>query len=81
MKISLSIQTEAGESYLLQKDAHDYPDLISLSKDRPLEDYRAKKAKGKALYEALTGKKYPHPNATTRQVLWDFIEVAIKHLP
>jgi len=81
MKVSLSIETETGEHYLIQKDANDYPDLIPLSNAPPLDDYRAKKAKGRSLYEALTGRAYPHPNATTRQILWDFIEVAIKHLP
>ena len=81
IEVSLSIQTETGESYLIRKDSNGYPDLIALTKAHPLDGYQAKKTKGKALYENLTGKKYPHPNATTRQILWDLIEVAIKHLP
>lgn len=81
IEVGLSIQTEAGESYLIRKDSSGYPDLVSLTKDHSLDEYKAKKAKGKVLYENLTGKKYPHPEATTRQILWDFIEAAIKHLP
>ena len=81
IEVGLSVQTEAGETYLIKKDPHGYPDLVSLSGDKPLKGMAEKKAMGKALYARLTGKPYPHPDATTRQVLWDFLEVAIQRLP
>ncbi|MFQ5779497.1 MAG: hypothetical protein ACE5J1_03415 [Nitrospiria bacterium] len=81
IQIGLWIQTGEGEVYLIKKDANGYPNLTSLSPDLPLEDFKAKKEKGKALYEELTGTNYPHPHATTRQVLWDFLEAAIHQLP
>ncbi|WDT77155.1 MAG: hypothetical protein MPW16_08030 [Candidatus Manganitrophus sp.] len=80
-EIGLWIQTDQGESLLIKKDPNGYPDLVSLSPDLPLADFQAKKEKAKMLYEQLTGKSYPHAHATTRQVLWDFLEVAIQHLP
>lgn len=79
--VGMWFKTAAGETFLIKKDANGYPDLIHLDSDEPLEDVKAKKEKGKLLYETLTGKKYPHPNATTRQVLWDFLEIAIQKLP
>lgn len=81
MQVGLWIQTEQEETYLIKKDANGYPDLSALSSPLKLEDFKAKKEKGKALYEELTGVNYPHPHATTRQVLWDFLEAAIKQLP
>ncbi len=81
MQVGLWIRTEQEETYLIKKDANGYPDLSALSSSLKLEDYKAKKEKGKALYEELTGTHYPHPHATTRQVLWDFLEAAIKQLP
>jgi len=80
-EIGLWIRTDQGESLLIKKDANGYPDVVSLSPHLPLADAQAKKEKIKALYENLTGKSYPHAHATTRQVLWDFLEVAIQHLP
>ncbi|TAK01568.1 MAG: hypothetical protein EPO39_14220 [Candidatus Manganitrophaceae bacterium] len=80
-EIGLWIQTDQGESLLIKKDPNGYPDLVSLSPHLALPDIQAKKEKVKALYEKLTGKGYPHAHATTRQVLWDFLEVAIQHLP
>lgn len=79
--VGLWVQTSKGETFLIKKDMHGYPDIIPLQPDTPLEGIKVKKEKGKILYEDLTGKKYPHPNATTRQVLWDFLEVAIQRLP
>ncbi|HIE65718.1 MAG: hypothetical protein ABGX83_01445 [Nitrospira sp.] len=81
MQVGLWIQTKQEETYLVKKDANGYPDLSAFSPSPKLEDFNAKKEKGKALYEELTGTKYPHPHATTRQVLWDFLEAAIKQLP
>ncbi len=79
--IGMWFQSEAGETFLIKKDANGYPDLISLQRENSLEGVKAKKEKGKSLYEELTGKKYPHENATSRQVLWDFLEIAIQKLP
>ncbi|NOY83252.1 MAG: hypothetical protein GXO96_00255 [Nitrospirae bacterium] len=79
--IGMWFQSEAGETFLIKKDANGYPDLIPLQGEKPLEGVKAKKEKGKSLYEELTGKKYPHENATSRQVLWDFLEIAIQKLP
>ncbi|MFQ5588722.1 MAG: hypothetical protein ACE5F7_07765 [Nitrospiria bacterium] len=81
IEIGMWLTTSDGETLLIKKDANGYPDLVPINPDIPLEGTNAKKEKGKILYEELTGKKYPHPNATTRQVLWDFLEVAIQHLP
>ncbi len=80
-EIGLWVRTSQGETFLIKKDPNGYPDLASLSGELPLADIQAKKEKGKELYENLTGKKYPHAHATTRQVLWDFLEVAIQQLP
>ncbi len=79
--VGMWFQSASGETFLIKKDAHGYPDLIPLQLEKPLQGVKAKKEKGKILYEELTGKKYPHPNATTRQVLWDFLEIAIQKLP
>ncbi|MFY9268284.1 MAG: hypothetical protein WAO55_00885 [Candidatus Manganitrophaceae bacterium] len=81
MEVGLWIRTEEGESVLIKKDPHGYPDLIAFPPATPINEAQAKREKVKLLYEKLTGKAYPHPNATTRQVLWDFLEVAIQHLP
>jgi len=81
MQVGLWIQTENEETYLIKKDANGYPDLSAFSSSLKLEDYKAKKEQGKMLYEELTGTQYPHSHATTRQVLWDFLEAAIKQLP
>lgn len=80
-EIGLWIQTDQGEALLIKKDPNGYPDVVSLSPQLILADSQVKKEKVKALYEKLTGKSYPHAHATTRQVLWDFLEVAIQHLP
>jgi hypothetical protein len=81
IEIGLWIQTPQGERFLIKKDPNGYPDLTPLAPEISFADTQAKKEKGKELYEILTGKKYPHAHATTRQVLWDFLEVAIQQLP
>jgi len=81
LEIGMWFQTREGETFLIKKDANGYPDLVPLQAQNTLENIKTKKEKGKILYEELTGKKYPHPNATTRQVLWDFLEIAIQKLP
>lgn len=80
-EVGLWIQTDRGETLLIKKDPNGYPDVVSLSPSLPLADSQAKKEAMKALYERLTGKSYAHAHATTRQVIWDFLEVAIQHLP
>lgn len=80
VEIGLWIQTAEGETFLIKKDPNGYPDLTSPS-GYALSDSKTKKEKAKELYQILTGKSYPHAHATTRQVLWDFLEVAIQQLP
>ncbi len=79
--VGLWIHAADGKTFLIKKDSNGYPDLIPLHDDASFDGIKAKKEKGKTLYEDLTGTKYPLPNATTRQVLWDFLEVAIQRLP
>ncbi len=79
--LGMWFQSKTGETFLIKRDANGYPDLIPLQPENLLEGVKAKKEKGKMLYEELTGKKYPHENATSRQVLWDFLEIAIQKLP
>jgi hypothetical protein len=80
IEIGLWIQTAQGETFLIKKDPNGYPDLVPLSSNSPI-DIKVKKERVKELYEGLTGKSYPHAHATTRQVLWDFLEIAIQQLP
>lgn len=80
-KIGLWLQSENGNTYLIEKNPNGYPDLLALSPEKPIEDIKEKKALAKTFYKELTGTSYPHPDATSRQVLWDFLEAAIKHLP
>ncbi len=80
-EIGLWVQSENGLRYLIKKNQHGYPDLFALSSDKPLEGIKEKKELSKAFYKELTGTAYPHPDATSRQILWDFLEAAIKHLP
>lgn len=80
-EVGLWIQSRKGDTFLIKKDTNGYPDLISLSSNQSLTNTKEKKEKCKSFYKDLTGKKYAHPDATTRQVLWDFLEVAIRHLP
>lgn len=79
IEIGLWVRTDQGETFLIKKDPNGYPDLASF--DSPLADREAQKTKARALYETLTGRPYSHAHATTRQVLWDFLEAAIKRLP
>ncbi len=80
-EVGLWIQSAQGDTFLIKKDANGYPDLIPLSSKLSFSNAKEKKETCKTFYEDLTGKKYAHPDATTRQVLWDFLEVAIHHLP
>lgn len=80
-EIGLWVQSEDGQCYLIKKNPNGYPDLFSLSSEQLIENAKEKKELGKTLYKELTGTPYAHPDATSRQVLWDFLEAAIKHLP
>jgi hypothetical protein len=80
MEVGLWLSTEAG-TYVIKKDGQGHPDVVSLAGAEPLPDREAKKIAVKRAYEQLTGRPYPHDHAATRQVLWDFLEVAIKYLP
>ncbi len=80
-KIGLWVQTEGGQSYLIEKNPNGYPDLRALSPEKPIDNIKEKRALAESFYKELTGTSYPHPHATSRQVLWDFLEAAIKHLP
>jgi hypothetical protein len=77
MKIGLMLETERA-SFLICKDPNGYPDLVCLSGVPPQE---TKKESAKQLYLELTGTSYPLSGATTRQVLWDLLEAALKQLP
>ncbi len=80
MEVGLWFPTETG-AYVIKKDAQGHPDVVPLAGAEPLADREAKKVVIKRAYEQLTGRPYPHDHAATRQVLWDFLEVAIKYLP
>ncbi len=80
-EIGLWIQTSEGETFLIKKDAQGYPDFSGIGGASPLSDRDLKKQKIRDLYESLSGKSYTHSHATLRQMLWDFIEMAIHRLP
>lgn len=77
MQIGLMLKTE-GATYLIFKDPNGYPDLVCLS-GQALPGTRKEGAQ--YLYRELTGNLYPLSQATTRQVLWDLLEAALKQLP
>jgi hypothetical protein len=77
MKISLMLETERA-SFLICKDPNGYPDLVFFS---GVPHQGTKKESAKQLYRELTGIAYPLSEATTRQVLWDLLEAALKQLP
>jgi len=81
VEVGLWIQTEAGEVFIVKKDPSGHPVLTVLQSPNPLETSEDKKSKLRALYVALTGRTHPHPHATSRQLMWDFLEAAIKQLP
>ncbi len=80
IEVGLWIKTDQ-EEVLIKRDAQGHPDLIPLSDPGPFTDREDRKAKVRSFYQQLTGRAYPHPHAATRQLLWDFIEVAVKRLP
>jgi len=81
IEVGLWIQTGTDERFLVKKDPSGHPALSVLKSPNPLESKEDKKAKLRDLYEQLTGRVYPHPHATSRQLMWDFLEAAIKQLP
>ena len=82
-EIGLWIQISDDESFLIKKDPNGYPDILPVSSQHLPENSltRTKKETAVLLYEKLTGRPYCHPHATTRQAIWDFLEVAIVSLP
>ncbi|MEK7747711.1 MAG: hypothetical protein AAB300_01350 [Nitrospirota bacterium] len=74
------------EIFLIKKDQAGHPVFSTLKSvaDVPseavLDTVEAKKAKIRSLYQSLTGHPHPHPHATSRQLMWDFIEAAMKQL-
>ena len=86
MKLGLWVQDSAGQEFLIAKDAAGYPHLIPFFQKGSFfggnqEHLDLNMDEGKRLYQEITGKPYPMAHATTRQVLWDLIEAAIKLLP
>jgi len=71
----------AGQSFLIRADPQGHPNIEALSEGARLPDREAKKTQAKALYEQITGRRYPHDHAATRQILWDVLEAAIPRLP
>jgi len=80
VEIGLWIRAE-GQPFLIRADAQGHPDIDALSAGAALPDREAKKKQAKALYEKITGRRYPHDHAATRQILWDILEAAIPRLP
>ncbi|MBI3358652.1 MAG: hypothetical protein HY037_03595 [Nitrospirae bacterium] len=81
IKVGLWIQTETDEVFIVKKDPSGHPVLTVFRSPNPLESTEDKKAKLRELYDQLTGRTHPHPHATSRQLMWDFLEAAIKQLP
>ncbi len=81
LEIGLWIQTEADEAFLIKKDPSGHPNLSIVKSNNPLDNTSDKKAKLRELYHQLTGNAHPHPHATSRQLMWDFLEAAILQLP
>ncbi|MEK7286174.1 MAG: hypothetical protein AAB035_02620 [Nitrospirota bacterium] len=75
--------SSSEEVFLIKKDPAGHPifSVLQSAADAPLLDtVDLKKAKIRVLYESLTGHPHPHPHATSRQLMWDFIEAAMKRL-
>ncbi len=81
IEIGLWIKTEEGESFLIKKDPLGHPTFSSLNPAISVETIADQKAKLRELYEKLKGQKHPHDHATSRQLMWDFLESALKQLP
>jgi hypothetical protein len=81
VEIGLWIKTEAGETFLIKKDPLGHPVFSATDLSTPLETIADQKVKLRDLYEGLTGHPHPHAHATSRQLMWDFLEAALKQLP
>lgn len=79
VEVGLWVQISGREAFLIKKDPNGYPDLFPLDTVPMGRDEKKEKVRG--LYKELTGKSYSHTHATTRQLLWDLLEVAIPQLP
>ena len=76
-QVGLILKTDE-RTYLICKDPNGYPDLVCIS-GTALPG--SKKEAAQHLYHDLVGNAYPLSQATTRQVLWDLLEAALKELP
>jgi len=84
VSIGLWIQTETDsgeEIFLMKKDPSGHPVFSVIKHKDSLDINEDKKIKLRELYEKLTGHAHPHAHATSRQLMWDFLEAALKHLP
>ncbi len=81
IEVGLWVRTQNGDVFCIKKDAQGHPDLLPLSHPERVLSREEKKQTARAFYEQLTGGRYPHDHAAMRQVLWDFLERAIRHLP
>jgi len=85
IEVGLWIKTEdqGGEEelFLIKKDPSGHPTFSSIKCKNSLDVTEDKKLKMRELYEKLTGHPHPHSHATSRQLMWDFLEAALKHLP
>ncbi len=81
IEIGLWIKTKEGEVFLIKKDPLGHPTLSALQSHTTLSSIADQKTKMRELYQKLTGHSHPHAHATSRQLMWDFTEAALKQLP
>ena len=85
IEIGLWIKTEDlhgdEEVFLIKKDPSGHPTFSAIKYKDSLNVSEDKKLKIRELYEKLTGISHPHAHATSRQLMWDFLEAALRHLP
>ena len=78
----IQMKTDNGEEvFLMKKDPSGHPVLSVVKYKDSLDTNEDKKLKLRELYEQLTGHPHPHGHATSRQLMWDFLEAALKYLP
>ena len=85
IEVGLWIKTEDPlcneEVFLIKKDPSGHPIFSPLKYKDSLDVPDDKKKKLREIYEKLTRHGHPHAHATSRQLMWDFLEAALKHLP
>jgi len=76
------METQNGEEvFLIKKDHEGHPAFSGIKCKDSVDSHSDKKVKIRELYAKLTGHEHPHTHATSRQLMWDFLEAALKHLP